>query len=124
MSPASTRPRPGGPGGTGGTGGQIVHVVLVRWAATAPPDVAGLVDGAVGPVRDTIPGVLEVAHGPSVSVEGLEQGYDYGLYVRFADAAARDAYLPHPAHAPVADLITTHADTFVVFDLHADGVTA
>lgn len=108
------------PPSAGDATGQIIHVVLVRWADPAPPDLAERLDRAVGRVRDAIPGVLEVSHGPSVSIEGLEQGYAYGLYVRFADAAARDAYLPHPAHRPVADLITTHADTFVVFDLSAD----
>lgn len=105
--------------------GQIVHVVLLRWAETAPPDVAGQVETAVRGVRTDVPGVLEATHGPSVSVESLEQGYDYGLYVRFADAAARDAYLPHPAHRPLSDLITAHAATFVVFDLAiADGTLA
>lgn len=100
-------------------GEQIIHVVLVRWSATAPPDVVERFDRAVRNVRETIPGVVEVSHGPSVSVEGLERGYDYGLYVRFVDAAARDGYLPHPAHQPLAELITTSADTFVVFDLPA-----
>ena len=101
--------------------GQIIHIVLLRWAATAPPDVVERFDLAVRAVRETIPGVLEVSHGPSVSTEHLEQGYDYGLYVRFADAGARDGYLPHPSHRPLSDLITTCADTFLVFDLAADG---
>ncbi|GEN81074.1 Dabb family protein [Actinotalea fermentans] len=96
---------------------QIIHVVLVRWAATAAPDVVARFDAAARVVRETIPGVLEVAHGPSVSVENLEQGYDYALHVRFADAAARDAYLPHPSHVPLAELIVANAETFVVFDL-------
>ena len=96
---------------------QIVHVVLLRWGPSTPPDVLTRFDDAVRSVRDAIPGVVEASHGPSVSVEHLEQGYDYGLYVRFADADARDAYLPHPTHRPLADLITTHAETFLVFDL-------
>lgn len=99
----------------------VIHVVLVRWAATAPPDVVERFDAAVGSVRDTVPGVVEITHGPSVSTEGLEQGYGYGLYVRFADAAARDGYLPHPSHRPLSDLITTFADAVLVFDLPADG---
>ena len=102
-------------------GEQIIHIVLLRWAAGAPSDVVDRFDRAVRAVRETIPGVVEVTHGPSVSVEGLERGYDYGLYVRFADAAARDGYLPHPAHQPLAELITTHAETFLVFDLPAGG---
>lgn len=100
--------------------GQIIHVVLLRWAEDAPADVVRRFDDAARAVRDTIPGVLEVTHGPSVSIEHLERGHDYGLYVRFADAAARDAYLPHPAHRPLADLIGSHAEAFVVFDLAAD----
>ena len=100
---------------------QIIHVVLVRWAATAAPDVVARFDAAARAVRETIPGVLEVVHGPSVSVEHLEQGFDHALHVRFADAAARDEYLPHPAHGPLAELITANAETFVVFDLAVDG---
>ena len=100
--------------------GQIIHVVLLTWAATVPPDVVEQLDRAARSVRDTIPGVLEVSHGPSVSTEGLERGYDYALYVRFADVAARDGYLPHPSHRPLSDLIAAHADALVVFDLRAD----
>lgn len=103
--------------------GQIIHVVLFSWTATAPPDVEDRFDRALRSVRETISGVLDVSHGPSVSTEGLEQGHGYALYVRFADAAARDAYLPHPSHTPVADLITAHADNLLVFDLLA-GTTA
>lgn len=97
--------------------GEILHVVLVRWAATSAPDVVARLDAAADVAREAIPGVLELVHGPSVSVEHLEQGYDHCLHVRFADAAARDAYLPHPAHAPLAELISTNAETFVVFDV-------
>ena len=55
--------------------------------------------------------------GPSVSPEGLEGGFDWALVVRFRDAAARDAYLPHPAHQPVADHIGARSARVVVFDV-------
>lgn len=100
-------------------GGQIIHVVLVRWAASAAPDVVARVERAVAAVRAEIPGVVEATHGPGVSPEGLERGYQYGLYVRFADAAARDAYLPHPVHLPLAQLIGDNAEDVLVFDLEA-----
>ena len=100
-------------------GPQVVHVVLVRWAHPTAPDLMAQLERAVRAVHEEIPGVVEVAHGPSISVEGLERGFEYGLYVRFADAAARDAYLPHPAHQPLAALISSSAETFVVFDLPA-----
>lgn len=102
---------------------QIIHVVLITWAPTAPADVVEQLDRAVRSVRASVPGVLEATHGPSVSTEGLERGYDYALYVRFADAGARDGYLPHPAHLPLAELISAHASAVLVFDLGAPAST-
>lgn len=101
--------------------GQILHIVLLTWSAAAPPDIEQRFERAVRIVRDEIPGVLEASHGPSASVEGLERGYAYGLCLRFVDAAARDAYLPHPLHRPLSELITSHAETFLVFDLTTSG---
>ena len=68
-------------------GQEIIHVVLVAWAPTTPPDLAARLEEAVQHVRESVPGIVEATHGPSVSVEGLERGFDHGLYVRFADAA-------------------------------------
>ncbi len=99
--------------------GQIIHVVLMRWASSAAPDVVARLDEAVAAVRAGIPGIVEATHGPGVSPEGLERGYEHGLYVRFVDAAARDAYLPHPVHRPLATLIGDNADAVLVFDLDA-----
>jgi hypothetical protein len=97
--------------------GQILHVVLVTWAPSAPADLGERLDQAVRVALDGVPGLLEASHGPSVSTEGLEQGYTYGLCLRFADADALAGYLPHPAHRPLSDLIRTHADALLVFDL-------
>ncbi len=98
---------------------EVIHVVLMRWSSTAAPDVAARIERLVAAVRAEIPGVVETTHGPGVSPEGLEQGFEYGLYMRFVDAAARDAYLPHPTHQPLARLIGDNADAVLVFDLAA-----
>ena len=66
---------------------------------------------------DSIDGIESVRHGHSTSPEGLEQGYDYGFVIGFADAAARDAYLPHPEHAPVSTLVRQLTDRVLVFDV-------
>lgn len=97
----------------------VIHVVLVRWSGDAD---AGARDGVRAGVRGletAVPGVLAIEEGPSVSPEGLEQGNDYGFVVTFADAAARDAYLPHPAHLEVAAAIGRAAERVTVFDLAA-----
>ena len=97
----------------------VVHVVLVRWK----PDVSRaeldeLTESAVA-FPTTIPGILAVHCGPSTSPEGLEQGFEWALVVSFASSSARDEYLPHPAHEPVAQLISRLAEQIVVFDVDA-----
>jgi hypothetical protein len=97
----------------------VVHVVLVRWRAGADGDAREAVRAGVRGLASAVPGVLGIEEGPSVSPEGLEQGHGYGFVVTFADAAARDAYLPHPAHVEVADAIGRAADGVTVFDIAA-----
>jgi hypothetical protein len=97
----------------------VVHVVLVRWKPDV--DLAGLerLTGLASAFSDTIPGVLAVHCGPSTSPEGLEGGFEWALVVSFASSTARDDYLPHPAHQPVAQLISQLAERVVVFDVDA-----
>jgi len=66
-----------------------------------------------------VPGVVSVVEGASVSTEGLEAGFNWALVVTFENAAARDGYLDHPTHLPVAALIGEWAERLVVFDLSA-----
>ena len=47
----------------------------------------------------------------------MSQGYDLGFVFTFTDAAARDAYLPHPAHVAVQPLVRAVAAELLVFDL-------
>jgi Stress responsive A/B Barrel Domain len=97
----------------------VVHMVLTRWKPDAPSDALESMRALARQFPITIPGVLEVAEGPSSSPEGLEAGYTWALVVTFRDAHARDAYLTHPAHLPVADVIGEYAEQLVVYDLDA-----
>lgn len=76
-----------------------------------------LVRPAIRAFVDTIPGVLAVDEGHSSSPEGLEDGYDYAFVVTFATAQARDVYLDHPSHRPVAEAIGEACERIVVFDI-------
>ena len=60
---------------------------------------------------------MSVVEGPSVSTEGLEAEFEWALVVTFESAEARDGYLDHPTHLPVAALIGKWAERVVVFDL-------
>ena len=99
--------------------GAVHHVVLVQWKDATPPDVREAARDAARSFRGLIPGIVRLDEGPSVSPEGLEGGYEWGLLISFEDSAARDAYLPHPTHRVLADLIGAHSSRVVVFDLDA-----
>ncbi len=97
----------------------VVHVVLVEWGADTPDDVKEAAREAARGFPSRIEGVLSVVEGPSSSPENLEGGIDYGLVITFADAAARDAYLPHPVHRVLGDVIGKHSARVIVYDIEA-----
>ncbi len=101
------------------TSGSIVHVVLTQWRPETPADALAQMRDIIGRFQAEVPGVLSVTEGPSVSVEGLESGYEWALVVTFRDAAVRDGYLDHPTHRPVAAIIGEWAERLVVFDVAA-----
>ena len=96
-----------------------MHVVLVRWKQGVGPDEREELTVLARTLPEAIPGVLAVHCGRSTSPEGLEGGFEWALVVSFASVSARDEYLPHPAHQPVADLISRLADEVLVFDVEA-----
>lgn len=78
------------------------HIVLLKVRPNVP---AAEVEKAFEPLaalKGQIPGLLSFTGGPNTSPEGRTQGYNYGFVMDFADAAARDAYLPDPRHAQAA----------------------
>ncbi|MFN3867142.1 MAG: Dabb family protein [Demequina sp.] len=97
--------------------GGIVHVVLTQWRSGTPSEALADLPEMIDRFPAEIPGVVSVVHGASVSHEGLEAGYDWGLVVTFDSPEALDGYLPHPAHLPVAGVIGEWAERLAVFDL-------
>jgi hypothetical protein len=95
----------------------VTHIVLVRWSPDSDEKQREDVRARVRALRDLVDGVVSLVEGPSTSPEGLEQGFDYGFVVTFADSDARDEYLPHPEHVPVGKLIGEAAAEVVVFDI-------
>jgi hypothetical protein len=99
----------------------VLHVVLLQPRAGTTEDQVAELWRAMDGLRSAIPGIAEIACGPNTSPEGLEQGYTLGFVVRFVDAAARDTYLPHPAHLAVVPLVQAVADRVLVYDLEVPG---
>jgi hypothetical protein len=95
----------------------IDHVVLLRVAAEASREDIAVLRRDVEALEGEIDGVEAVRWGASTSPEGLEQGYTHGFVMRLRDDAARRVYLPHPAHAAVAERIHRICDDVLVFDI-------
>ena len=98
----------------------ILHLVLIDWKPGMQE--AELIDlrSSARDMSRTIPGIIKIEEGHSVSPEGLGGGFAYGLAVTFASAAAKDAYLPHPVHQRVAQKINAHSSRVLVFDIATD----
>jgi hypothetical protein len=63
-----------------------------------------------------IDGLLDMEYGPYKSDEGLDDGYTHGFIMTFDTFESRDAYLPHPIHEDVKEIVVPNLERFVVFD--------
>ena len=83
----------------------VRHVVVFRFKPDASPEKIRQVTEALTALKDQIPGILAVEHGVNNSPEHLNQGFTHVFQLTFTNAAARDAYLPHPAHKAFGSLL-------------------
>ena len=65
-----------------------------------------------------IPGLLEVICGDyDDNEEHLNEDFTHGFVMSFDSQASRDAYLPHPEHERVKEIVIPHLDRVLVFDI-------
>ena len=83
----------------------VRHIVVFKYKAGASEEQIRQVTEAFAALRTKIPGILAVEHGVNNSPEKLNQGFTHVYQVTFTSAAARDAYLPHPAHKAFGELL-------------------
>ncbi len=95
----------------------IRHVVLFKLRQDLSEKVVVEIFVALKALQNQMPGIIAVSAGHDQSPEGLQRGNTHGFSVDFVNAAARDAYLPHPAHQKVGAMIVGAAEGGV------DGIT-
>lgn len=99
----------------------IRHIVLVKFPAGAGAETVDPLFRALDDLRGAVPGMLRFTAGANVSPEGLARGFTHAFVADFADAAARDAYLVHPAHqaagARLVAAVESGLDGLVVVDI-------
>ena len=97
----------------------VQHMVVVKFKSSVPQQ---RIDDLFAELRvfwSKMPGITYFAGGPYSSPEGLNQGYTHGFLVTFTSLAARDAYLTHPEHQRVVNMILTMLDGVLAFDFEA-----
>jgi hypothetical protein len=109
--------------GAGGSGkapvqslGKVRHVVLFKWNALASAEAIRAIEAKFCSLPAAIPGIAGFEWGTDMSSEKLAQGFTHCFLVTFNDVAARDAYLPHPAHQEFVHLIGPHVEKVLVVD--------
>ncbi|TCU19130.1 Dabb family protein [Rhizobium sullae] len=100
----------------------ILHCVFLRLKAAMTGEEKQALFESVVALKQVIPGILDIKHGPNVSPEGLHGGFVDGFVVTFESAGARDAYLVHPEHVAVGERIISSTDGglagLLVFDFN------
>lgn len=85
--------------------GALRHVVVFRFKPGTTPEQIRELTRAFAALRQQIPGIIGFEHGVNDSPEGANMGFTHVYLLTFASAAARDAYLPHPAHKAFGELL-------------------
>lgn len=99
----------------------IRHCVFFKFRAGVSADERAEIYAGLDALVGQIDGLLSASFGPNVSPEGLGQGFNDGFIMDFADEAARDRYLPHPAHKAAGSKLVAALeggrDGLIVFDI-------
>jgi hypothetical protein len=97
------------------------HVVLFAFKPTTSELIVDRLAQAFADLPNQIDAIIDFEWGTDASVEGKAGGFTHCFLVTFADAAGRDAYLPHPAHQAFGKMLREHLAQSLVFDYWAKG---
>ena len=96
--------------------GVVRHVVLLKFKDTAPAEQVKSIEEKFRALKGRIPQISDLEWGTNVSPENHAQGFTHCFVLTFRDAAARDAYLPHPAHKEFGASLGPVLDKVLVVD--------
>lgn len=95
---------------------RIKHIAFLKFKPACPAAEIARLWRLIEELPQQIPGILDLTWGPNVSSEGLDEGFTHSFVMVFASAAARDAYLPHPAHQAVVRQLLPQLESVIVCD--------
>jgi hypothetical protein len=103
-------------GGAEPSRGVLRHVVLFKFKDGATAEQVKGVEEKFRALKSRIPEIQDLEWGTNVSPEKHSQGFTHCFFLTFKDAAARDAYLPHPAHKEFGASLGPVLDKVLVVD--------
>jgi Stress responsive A/B Barrel Domain len=96
----------------------VRHIALFQFKAEVTQEKIDECFVALKGMMGRIPGIVGFEHGPYDSSEGLNEGFTHGFIMTFDSPESRDAYLPHPIHESVKDIVVPCLEKVVVFDFN------
>ena len=93
------------------------HVVAFQFKADVSEEQQAQAIQNFQNLQDEIPEIKKFEGGENVSVEELDKGLTHCFILTFENEAARDIYLPHPAHIRVAKENKPLMSNLVVLDV-------
>lgn len=95
---------------------KVKHVGLLKFKEGTSQEQIDQLFADLMDLTETIDGIEDYVSGPNNSPEGLSDGLTHGFVITFRDAAARDAYLPHPEHERFTSSALPLIDKAVIVD--------
>jgi len=92
----------------------LIHIVAWKYRPDVPDDVREKHRAMLKALRDVVPGIEDFAVGGDFLK--AHNSYDTGLFARFKDRSALDAYTVYPDHVEVVNYGRTIAETMSKVD--------
>lgn len=97
------------------------HAVYFAYTDDTTPEEIEVIETAFAKLPSQIDGIKGFEMGVNSSPEGLNKGLTHAYLLTFHSDAARDAYLPHPAHKAFGDIVGPHLKDVLVVDYWTKG---
>ncbi len=88
--------------GSGSAQKALNHIVCFQFKDEIPMERRQQAVSDFLALKEEIPEIKSFEGGENISTEGLDKGFTHCFILGFADEAARDIYVPHPAHKKLA----------------------
>jgi hypothetical protein len=86
----------------------VRHVVVLKFKSHITEQQIEAITDRFRNLKNEIPGITGFERGVNNSPEGANRGLTHVFLLTFENAAARDVYLPHPAHLAFVSFIGEH----------------